>query len=484
MKHLFLLLCTFGVSCHLHARTLEVGQGRQYTRLQAAAANATAGDTILIREGIYSGGDYIENLHGTPQAWITIRAHENEQVLFQGNTQAFHLTDPAYIRIEGLSFTDQTGNGVNIDDGGTPESPAHHVIISNCSWLGMNATGNNDELKLSGLDDFSITQCRFQNGSSGGSLVDMVGCHRGVFEANTFLNAGSNCIQAKGATKDITIIRNRFINGGQRSINIGGSTGLEFFRPLGTLYEASDIHVYSNIFEGSVAPIAFVGAVNCDVINNTIFRPERWAIRILQETTEPGFLPCGHNTFRNNIVIFTSEQPAINIGGNTAPESFTFSNNLWYHPNNSNWSGPNTPVSEPDVLVNIDPLITDSLGALASNSPVIGKGYSVNEPVYDFNRKQFAASRSIGAVEGANPVSVHRREKLNYLCVFPNPMKEIVTIMSSENSFGEEIRILNILGETVWRGKLLGATNIPTVGWISGTYVILYKHQTQLVVKQ
>src|SRR6185436_19908144 len=130
MKTCSIALLLFYTS--LGARTLEVGPFREFTNLQQSAAAAQAGDTILLREGIYNGGDYIENLKGSSDAWITIRTATGEEVIYRGGSQAFHLTDPAYLRIEGLIFEQQTGNGVNIDDGGTYDTPAHHVIIENC----------------------------------------------------------------------------------------------------------------------------------------------------------------------------------------------------------------------------------------------------------------------------------------------------------------------------------------------------------------
>ena len=270
-----------------YSRTLDVGTGRQYTRLQQAAAQAQPGDTILLHAGVYTGGDAFSNLAGTDKDWIVVRAISKGDVIFRGSSQAFQISDGAYIRFEDIVFEQQTGNGVNIDDAGSFDTPTHHIVFSNCEWRSMNATGNNDELKLSGLDDFVIQHCRFANGSDGGSLVDMVGCHRGVFTQCVFENGGSNCIQAKGGTSDILIERNTFLNGGQRALNIGGSTGLQFFRPQGVNYEAKNIEVYSNIFVGSTAPIAFVGAVESKVINNTIIRPTRWAISMRASSSRP-----------------------------------------------------------------------------------------------------------------------------------------------------------------------------------------------------
>lgn len=411
-------------------RTLEVGAGKQYARLQQAAVAAVAGDTILLREGVYSGGDAISNLQGTETAWIVIRAADGEKPIFRGGSYAFQMSDAAYVRIEGLTFEQQTGNGVNIDDAGTFDTPAHHIVIQHCEWRSMDAAGNNDELKMSGVDNFEVRHCRFLNGSTGGSLIDMVGCHNGTIAENHFENGGSNCIQAKGGTSYILIEANKFVNGGERAVNIGGSTGLEFFRPQGVKYEAAGIDVYSNIFVGSTAPIAFVGAVDCFVRNNTIHRPGRWAVRILQETVGNGFLPCGDNVFSENIIVFSSVQPAVNLGSNTAPQTFLFSHNLWFHPDNAGWF-PNTPNPEPARIV-ANPLFVDTLGfQLSPESPAIGAGSAITAPARDFYRKEFAPNsmivpprqRSVGAVEYYPPTTSVSGDPLlfSFASVQPNP---------------------------------------------------------------
>lgn len=443
MKTLYCFICLIITSYPLFAATLEVGNGKTYARLQAAAAVAKAGDTILIREGIYSGGDYIENLKGTADALIYIRAAEGETVIFRGNTQAFHLTDPAYLHISGLIFEQQTGNGVNIDDGGSYDTPAHNIWIENCEWRGMNATGNNDELKMSGVDNFQILKCIFRNGATGGSLVDMVGCHKGGFEENIFENGGSNSIQAKGGTSDITIYRNKFVNGGERALNIGGSTGLEFFRPIDVKYEASQIRVYSNIFVGSTSPIAFVGSILCEVRGNTIYKPGRWAIRILQETVGNGFEPCGKSDFSDNLIVHNSPQPAINIGANTAPETFTFTFNLWYNPDNSSWQGPNAPATMDPAILIADPKFVDTVGFhLLATSPAKGSGSGSADLFYDYYGRQFApyngsgGNRCRGAVEYYPLTAITDFDKKNEFSIFPNPADNIVHVL--RRKYGEK----------------------------------------------
>ena len=245
--------------------------------------------------------------------------------IVQGGSNAVQLSDPAYLHLEGFVFQQQTGNGFNTDDGGSYDTPAHHLRFVQCTFRDMAASGNNDLLKLSGLDHFEIRQCTFLNGAAGGSGVDMVGCHYGVIAGNFFENMGSNAIQCKGGTEYIRIEGNWFENAGQRTLNLGGSTGLAFFRPDTAHFEAANLQVYANVFIGSWAPIAYVGSVYVEVANNTFYKPQNWVVRILQETVDPErFVECGDNTFVNNIIYLgNSISTETNIGPNTRPDIMT-----------------------------------------------------------------------------------------------------------------------------------------------------------------
>lgn len=384
-----------------HCTIIEVGKGKTYQRLQQAAGVAVAGDTIILFTGVYPGGDVIRQLHGNATAWITIMAAPGNEVVYRGGSEAFHISEASYTSIEGLIFEQQTGNGVNVDDG-TGGKTTHHIRFKHCRWRNMNATGNNDELKLSGVDDFEITKCHFSNGAPGGSLVDMVGCHSGTFRECIFQNAGSNAIQAKGGSSDIVITQNKFINGGERAVNIGGSTNLAYFRPAGANYEAKHIFVQSNIFIGATASVAFVGAVECAVENNTFYLPGKWAVRILQETKTPGFLPCGINTFSHNIIVCANViKDPVNIGPGTSPETFKFSYNLWYKQGDPVLTNVHNQIQETKSIFNRDPLFADTSGfRITQQSPARQAGSSDHTtPEYDFYGKPFLTPRSIGAVE-------------------------------------------------------------------------------------
>lgn len=437
MKYWLLIFCISLLSLNSYAKTITVGNGGQYASLNLAANYAMPGDTILLIEGIFSGGISINTLNGNRDDFIVIMAETPGTVVFSGGSTAMQFSNCSYLRLLNLDFKGQTGNGVNIDDGGDYSTPTHNIIIENCVWHNMNASGNNDELKLSGLDKFIIRNCTFKDGSTGGSMIDMVGCHDGIIENCTFENAGSNCIQAKGGTENITIRYNIFKNGGQRSINIGGSTGDPYFRPLNAEFEAARILIHSNLFIGSIAPLAFVGAFECKAINNTIVFPSKWAIRILQENTREGIKTCSYNEVSNNIFFLNanSVNPSINIGANTNPESFSFSNNLWYNVDSPSWNSPNIPVLETNSIKARNPLFVDAGTEnfrLSNGSPAIGNGKFIDNIIFDLDGKKYNNPPSIGAYEGnaiIDGIDDYSDFSIEEATLYPNPSTNRISIV-------------------------------------------------------
>ncbi|MBM4085771.1 MAG: hypothetical protein FJ272_13360, partial [Planctomycetes bacterium] len=340
--------------------------------LRQAAAQAKPGTRIALAPGEYPGGFYFAGLKGEPDKPIIIAAADpGNPPLIRGGGSGMHLVDPAYVELHHLTLTGATGNGLNIDDGGSYDTPAHHLVLRGLKVTDVGPEGNRDGIKLSGVCDFRVEGCTIERWGTGGSAIDMVGCHRGVIEGNLFRHtalAGNTGVQAKGGTSGVAIRRNRFEDAGDRAVNIGGSTGLQFFRPPlkpGAEHcEARDIRVEGNTFIGSRAPVAFVGVDGSVVRFNTLYRPRRWALRILQETREPGFVPSRRGEFCDNLIVFRSDEwsgGGVNIGPHTAPHTFKFARNFWYCLNDA----PRTksllklPAEETDGLYGKDPLLRD-----------------------------------------------------------------------------------------------------------------------------
>jgi len=335
MRRVVVTLCAVSlcvVLWHSCASAAEV-RVADSQQLRAAIRQLSPGTTLVLAPGVYEGGLYLENVAGTEYAPIVIAgADANNPPVFRGGGEALHLADCRYVTLRNIQAEAFPSNGINIDDGGSFETPAHHIVLEAVTILRTGPQGNHDALKMSGVDQFTVRRCHFE--AWGGSGIDMVGCHQGVVEDCTFLGregfSQDNAVQLKGGTADVLVQCCSFRNAGQRAVNLGGSTDLPYFRPRVGDYEAKNITVAGNRFTGSLAPVAWVTADGGHVHHNTIILPDKWVLRILQETADPQFKPCHGGVFEHNLVIYDSRvQVFVNIGPRTAPETFVFRRNAW-----------------------------------------------------------------------------------------------------------------------------------------------------------
>ncbi len=371
------LLCLLAVTCCAPfvygEQTIEVGD---HAALQAAVRKATPGTHIRIRPGNYARGIYATDLKGTPDQPIVIEgADPDRPPLFEGGNEAWHLSDCCHLTLRNIALRGQSGNGINIDDAGTMDTPTHHIRLERLHVTDVGPKGNCDAIKLTGLDDFLVDDCLIEGW--GGQSVDLVGCHRGQIQRCTFRGKSGfsqhTGIQTKGGSCQIDIQRCLFWNVGDRAVNIGGSTGLQFFRPQGTLYEAKDIRVQGCVFVGSEAPLAFVGVDGAEVRYNTIYRPKKWVMRILQETTAKGFVPCRNGLFERNLIVYrlAEVRSIANIGSHTEPDSFRLVDNLWYCEDWPEASRPALPVRETGGVYNVNPkLANPAAGQFVPQNPL------------------------------------------------------------------------------------------------------------------
>ena len=480
MKHFpLLILCLLLNPFFAFSQIITIGPGGDFPNLETAESSISAGDTVRLLDGIFSDGtQFLEDLNGTAAAPIVIEAENQHAAIMQGGTEAIHLINCSHLIIDGLVIEGQTGNGINIDDGGDYSTPTHHITIRNCIFRDMAASGNHDLLKLSGLDSFLVQNCQFLNGADGGSGIDMVGCHWGTIEDCELDEAGVTGIQAKGGTQHILIRRNILKNMDQRAVNLGGSTGLQFFRPplpdpIVDAFEAADLEVYANVFIGSRAPVAYVGCVRVKVFHNTFYHPENWVIRILQETTEAGFLTCADNEFRNNIILLGEDLTETNVGPNTDPTSFRLSNNLWYLESGGNWI-PNLPVTDSNQVYS-DPLFVNALNEdfqLGSGSPAIGAGKTLPAPIADFNEQSYNIPPSIGAFEGNPSNTSIEPNRLAEVLFYPNPADTELYLQTNLSAFS--YNILQSDGTVVMEGFARSPINQISIEKLSpGIYVLI-----------
>lgn len=387
---------------------------RPFRTLSRAAHALRPGTALRLLPGTYSGGQALRDLAGTAEApvWIGGIPGEPRPVL-QGGSAALQLSRVRHLVLEHLEVARCTANGINIDDGGAYADPeaSRFLVLRHLALHDIGTGGNQDCLKLSGINDFWVLDSDFARGSAGGSGIDQVGCHRGLIARCRFEAMGGNAIQAKGGSEDIEIRGCRFLNAGQRAINLGGSTGFAFFRPplsrSETNVEARNLRVVANVFVGSDAPVAFVGCLDVLVANNTIIDPARWVARILQETVSAQgytFAPSGRSRFVNNLVSFRRHQlrDVINVGGGTDPQSFVFAHNLWHARDVPDRSRPTLPSPESHGIVGQDPLLADPVTgdpAIPADSPAAGAGQPLPEVTMDLRGHFYGNPPAIGAWE-------------------------------------------------------------------------------------
>jgi polygalacturonase len=228
--------------------------------------------------------------------------------------------------------------------------PVMGITLDHVEVSDIGPQGNCDAIKCSGLDKLTIRDCTVTGW--GGQGIDFVGCHHSLITGCRFVGkegfSATAGIQLKGGTSDIIVEKCHFTNAGQRPINLGGSTGLAYFRPQGAKYEAARLIVRDNVIEGSLCSAAFVGVDGAEFSGNTLLYPSKWIFRILQETTDPGFVTCRNVLIKNNQITFrrSDVQSEINIGGGTSPETFRFENNHWLAEDRPEASKPKLPTDE------------------------------------------------------------------------------------------------------------------------------------------
>jgi hypothetical protein len=391
--------------------------GAPFQTIEQAASAATPGTAIRLGPGSHVPGQYVDGLRGTETApiWIGGEPGSPPPVL-DGGVEALHLTRPAYVVVHDLEVRNQTGNGINVDDGGdfADETAAHHVTITTVFVHDVGDGGNQDCIKVSGVNDLYIYDSRIERcgGGGSGSGIDHVGCHRSIVARNRFDQMSGNAVQAKGGSTDVDVRQNRVRDGGERAVNLGGSTDLNLFRPpLSTTAanaEARRIRVFDNVFTGAMtAPVAFVGCIDCLVAHNAVSGTPRWIVRILQETSTGGgytFEPSGAGRVIGNSFVFDSVALAtsVNVGADTAPATFTFSHNLWLASDDASQSTPtDLPVAEDGSVIGVGSAylgLNDPFGAVScpASAPEAGAGVDVPEVPGALDGRCWAAAPPIG----------------------------------------------------------------------------------------
>lgn len=313
-------------------------------------------DTVLkIAPGNYGGGYSVREVSG-----LTIEALDAAKPpVFQGGKEAWHFTRCMKLTLRNIRCTGQSANGINLDDGDQLDAPVKGITLEGLRISETGPTGNHDAIKVSGLEGLTIRNCVIEGWA--GQAIDMVGCRKSLITGCEIRGkqgfSQTTGIQTKGGSSEIVIEKCRFFDAGMRPLNIGGSTGMPYFRPQGVKYEARDITVRECTIEGGDCATAFVGVDGAFFHDNAILFPKKWVFRVLQETRAEGFAPCRKVTIENNRIVFRRAEvrTEINIGVGTEPASFVFRGNRWFAEDEPARSMPGLPVEEKEGRYGKDP---------------------------------------------------------------------------------------------------------------------------------
>jgi len=338
---LFTLLLALGAFAS--ARTHEV---RDAAGLKAALTMLAPGDVVKIHPGDYPGGNFVAKLER-----LTVEAADPAKPPhFRGGREAWHFSRCAGLTLRNLRVSGQSANGINIDDGGPELGPVADITLENLSVSDIGPNGNFDAIKCSGLTGLTIRACQISGW--GGQAIDLVGCRRVLITHCRIVGkpgfSQHSGAQFKGGCEDVTLENCELIDAGARPIQAGGSTGMAYFRPPGAKFEARRITVRNNRIQGGECACAFTGVDGAEFSANTITHPTKWIFRILAETTGDGFPPTRNVRITHNTIIFRRAEVTteLNIGPNTAPETFIFADNLWFAEDRPAASKPQLPVVE------------------------------------------------------------------------------------------------------------------------------------------
>ncbi len=129
---------------------------------------AKPGDPILVAPGDYGNTFHFRGVRGMAKEPIVIAAADPAKPpRFIGKAAPLHFASPSYLELRDLVISGSSGNGLNIDDGGDPDKPAHHITLRHLHIHDIGPRGNLVSIKLSGVDDFVVKNCTVERWGSG-----------------------------------------------------------------------------------------------------------------------------------------------------------------------------------------------------------------------------------------------------------------------------------------------------------------------------
>ncbi|HLA41673.1 MAG TPA: right-handed parallel beta-helix repeat-containing protein, partial [Candidatus Glassbacteria bacterium] len=306
--------------------------GSEFATLGRAVDSLVAGDTLIVRDGVHTGGVITPALAGTAQAPIVIRGESLGAIIdTSGNLDALRLDHSSHIIVERITFRHATRAGLGIIN-------CNHITVLDCVMADNGRWGI-----LTGFVD----DARFEGNECYGSKAE-----HGIYHSNSgdrFIIRGN--ISHHNAANGIHLNGDPEILGGDGVLNYG-------------------IVERNIIFNNGAAGGAGINMTHVqDVIvrNNLIYNNNAGGFTFYQDA---GTFDQGSKRalIMNNTVYFKSnDRRVVNIAATS--EKVVLVNNILVASNNNEifqvWSDyPETIISDYNVLWGAD---QDSLASISTN---------------------------------------------------------------------------------------------------------------------
>lgn len=321
--------------------TPDGSEQNPFPSLLAASSAIEPGVRILLGPGDH-GGVTLTDKRGTADAPIWLEGSSSGQARILGGAgpgSGLHLIGAQYWVIRNLKIESLTQSpGINVDDG-SGAGTAHHIVIDRVTV----ADTPRPCLQLSGVTDVTIRESVLGSCDRG---VMMVGVQRAVIGKSNIGGMTDAGIAMAGGSADIEVRQNMIGAIEGRAVWIGGESDLNQFRPALTALtgntEARDIRVFDNVISDVGIGIVCSNCGSSLVAHNLLRNVDDNVLVLHQPYTARDsyqFAPAGGVTFVNNAIEGDSDANAFrNESSAAAPQSCTFSHNMWYRAGGNTWS--------------------------------------------------------------------------------------------------------------------------------------------------
>ncbi len=392
-------------------------EARPWLTVQYAATKLVAGDTVYVKNGIYSEYVWITALEGirggTAGNPITLKAYPGHRAIIDGTG----LPHPGgYIGLVSISVPYTNLDGFEIRNNaaysGVYVADTHDVTLSNLDihnvfWEGIQvgsssnvlidrvqvydsvASGKNESISIIASTHFEIKNSTIHDNKKEG-INCKNGSSNGLIHDNDISNIPSDGIYLETTgipQSNISIYGNRIRNSG---IGIALGSELEPRAPQ------TGISIYNNFFTGNdrglvAYPMDFIKTFS--VTNNTFYHNGYAEIAVYDPAQYQ--VDC---VIRNNIIVPNPGKANAGIIAVQGPAGITIDHNLFFNPEGHN---------PEDVFgtdyIQADPLLINALAGpgIASYSPAVDAGSPTSAPATDYlwTTRPQGTAYDIGAYE-------------------------------------------------------------------------------------